>query len=189
MQIQVIDVSPLTTTPNSVGGSYGSIEVAFKKDGKVEGKKLVSFKNPDVFKVALEAKPGEVYDVTLVKEGKYWQWTEMVLSNFVESEKDIPQSQGTTASPQKSTDAPARPANRVTGSNYETPQERALRQLLIVRQSSITAALTLGQHNVDKKTLSLKEVLETAALFEAHVFREADKGAAAIIKMKDDIPF
>lgn len=53
-------------------------------------------------------------------------------------------------------------------STYETPEERAARQVYIVRQSSIGHALTYLSAN--KKDYSVTDILKLAKTFETHVF-------------------
>ena len=71
---------------------------------------------------------------------------------------------------------------RVTGSNYETKEERAARQVYIIRQSSLSTAVELlGQGK------SVADVIATAKQFEAYVFSKAE-GVDAINELQDDIP-
>ena len=63
-------------------GKFRQAIVAYKgPDGKVEGKKIVSFgPSKEVFPVISEAQPGDVFDVKNEKvagsDGKeYWNWT------------------------------------------------------------------------------------------------------------------
>ena len=53
---------------------------------------------------------------------------------------------------------------RVTGSNYETKEERAARQVYIIRQSSLATAVDLLGQGASTDT-----VIETAKVFEAYV--------------------
>ncbi len=74
--------------------------------------------------------------------------------------------------------APVTPAR--VGS-WETPDERALKQIYIVRQSSITAALTYAKL-LDEPT-RVEDILRTAKQFENYVF---DAGVAGLTS--DDFP-
>jgi hypothetical protein len=67
----------------------------------------------------------------------------------------------------------------VLGSNYETPAERAKRQVYIVRQSSINAAIALYvAQNPKGAAVSVEEILKVAGTFEAYVF---DQGQPEIV--------
>jgi hypothetical protein len=105
---------------------------------------------------ALEkAQSGEAWDITLVKEGEYWSWTTAKKSDGSAPVVDTPTNVTQTA-----------PAGKVVGSNYETKEERAHRQVLIVRQSSIANAIALRK----SETANVEEILEVARLFEDYVF-------------------
>ena len=180
----VIDVSQPQFV-KTVKGGYNFIEVAYKKDGKVEGKKVMDFGHnaaKDVFNFIKGVKAGDVLNVTLEKVNDFWTW--------VGVEKE-----GNTTGTAGSVDHAALPgtvaqssakSGRVVGSNYETSDERAARQRLIVRQSSLTAALNLAVHNNPKTPLSADIIMNSAEEFVNWVF-EQKTGVAALVAMKDDI--
>jgi hypothetical protein len=176
MQIQIIDVGTPNTHAAKNGRSYQSIEVTYKgNDGKVSSKKLMSFSNPNVFKTISGLGKGATIDVVTTKDDAgYWQWTGI--------------NDGSSPAPaQATTGTPA--TTRVTGSNYETAEERAARQRLIVRQSSLSAAvsiLTVGAKAVDKESVkSLAQEL-TDWVFETKSVAQIDTD---ITDMQDDIPY
>ena len=76
--------------------------------------------------------------------------------------------------------------------SFETPEERALRQKLIVRQSSITAALELVKLNNPKGGVNPGQVIELAEFFDDWVWSRGSKPAsneeAPFADMADDIP-
>ena len=139
-------------------GKYKMAEVAYKgSDGKVTAKKLMSFNYPDVFKVFADAKQGNVFSVESQKNDKgYWDW--------------ISASIGAAAGPKA---APA-PGNTSPKSTYETAEERANRQVLIVKQSSLSNAIEFLGLN-QKKIPSPQEVVEVASFFESYVFGKTSK--------------
>ena len=71
-------------------------------------------------------------------------------------------------------------------STYETPEERAIKQVYIVRQSSISASINFLNHDGD-----VGDVLRVAKQFEAYVFgkdTEAPKEVSnEFSDMEDDI--
>jgi hypothetical protein len=76
-------------------------------------------------------------------------------------------------------------------STYETPEERAARQVLIVRQSSISSAVEFA---VAHKVKDPQEVIAIAKQFEDYVFGN-DKVKQEVVEVKpnfsdleDDIP-
>jgi hypothetical protein len=165
LNITLLNVSILTQ-PTKTGGSYQVADVAYKNNtfqGKVEGKKVMSFgTTAEAFKVLALAQPGETYEVDVVKNNAgYNDWTKMTKAGAVEQAKETTYKAppGATASPR---------------STYETPEERAKKQVYIVRQSSVSSAIAM--HSVGAKTLDVKKVLETAKEIEAHVMGTGPSG-------------
>lgn len=141
------------TTKPTTKGSYQEAEVAFKNlgSGKMESKKILSFTNKEVFNVVAGAKMDDCFSVIIEKNDKgYWEWKQI--------KQEVP---GTVAA---STTA----SNTTTRSTYETPEERAKKQVYIVRQSSISSALTFLGGATTGATVD--EVLDLAEKFTAFVF-------------------
>ena len=186
IQISVIDVSAPYKITTAKGG-YNVIEVAFKQDGKVAGKKILDFVDKAMFAQVGKMKAGEVYNVEIEKDAKdYWQWKGVTGGTATVSGEAVTGSVASTAATPGSPATSGRPSGRVTGSNYETPEERARKQVLIVRQSSLTAALTLLLHNNPKAPVSQDQVTEFANVFVDYVFLVDP--VKELINMKDDIP-
>lgn len=145
---------------------YMLAEVSYTKDGKPEKKKIMSFAAPSVYAALSNFKTFPVdVNVTMVKEGAYWNWKEIEVSNGA-------QTSGTTT----------KPATRVTGSNYETPEERARRQVYIIRQSSVASAIEYAKARSPKGAEEgIQSVIETAKVIEAYVLSNTQPTA-------DDIP-
>lgn len=162
MLIEIIAVGSKQKTK-----TYYSVDVSYKdlEKDKVAAKKIMSFSYPEVFNTLSSAQKGDVYDVDLKKEGEYWNWVNITKSTKPEG------------SPVKDT------PTRVTGSNYETKEERAQRQTYIIRQSCLsTAADFLKSQDVDQMRL-----FELAAEMEQWVIRSKDP-MQAIKDFPDDIP-
>lgn len=166
MQIEILSVS-VNTVPTAKG-SYQVAEVAYKdiKDGKVNGKKIMSFAAKEAFKVLSAAKQGEKYDVGLEKDDKgYWQWTTMAPAG------SAPAASTGNASPR---------------STYETPEERTKKQDFIIRQSSLANAIALLK--TEKAIPKPEEVLELAEQFVKFVYNPiVDK--SGFDTMSDDVPY
>lgn len=169
MQISVLSVQ-VTTVPTAKG-SYQVADVAFKNltyGGKVEGKKIMSFgAGKSSFETLATAQPGDVFDVTVVKNDKgYNDWTGM--------------SKGTagaaTAQPAKTTGQASAPVR----STYETPEERAKKQVYIIRQSSISSAIAALSAGA-KTPVKVAEAIDYAKSFEAYVLGTGATGF-------DDVP-
>jgi hypothetical protein len=170
LNIEILNVAR-QTLPTKKGGSYDVLEVAFKNldSGKVEGKKIMSFNHKPVFDALSKAQAGNKFDVKLVKEGDYWNWTQVTEGTGETSAK--PTAKESFTSPK---------------STYETAEERAVRQRLIVRQSSISAAIGVLAPG-SKGPLDPELVLDIADRFTDWVF-ERPVGVAGIVAMDDDVP-
>lgn len=160
-------------------GKYSTATVAYKDgNGKIEGKKVMSFgPSADVFKVVSQAQPGDLFDVKSEKiagkEGKeYWNWTAIETTG-----KNVGQ-----GSQKGQTSGSATP----TRSTYETPEERAKKQVYIVRQSSLSVALELHKHNNPKAAIDFASVVETAQGFEDFVFNGVDEAEQALKAIEVD---
>lgn len=157
IQIQFIDVSVEDK------GKYKMAEITFKDlaKGQTSSKKLMSFNNPVVYKTLVDAKKGEVYSIEMQKNDKgYWDWIAASIANGVNT--------NTGGSPEPVTKGTGSPSFTSPKSTYETPEERAKKQVYIVRQSSISAAVDTLK--TDKKVPTKEEVVEVAKFYEAFVF-------------------
>lgn len=170
MEINIIDVAAPTTNTNRNGREYQSIEVTYKDDqGRVSSKKLMSFSNPEVFKTAQTWEKGDSVNIAMEKDDAgYWNWTKVLADGEAAPAPTNASAGGaSTSAPRAST---AKPTNRVTGSNYETKEERALRQRMIVRQSSLSNAVaTLATHG---NPLTPDQVMALATKYEQFVMGE-----------------
>ena len=155
MIVTLIDVGQ----PQSVKtqrGSYQVLEVSYRNDqGQIQGKKIVSFANPQVFKDLQTFQKDDKLDVAATKDDNgYWQW---------QSVKKSDGTGGTTVATNSS-------STRVTGSNYETADERAKRQRYIVRQSSLSNAIETLALNKELGGASADDVISLAKMYEQFVF-------------------
>ena len=149
MQIEIINVS----VENK--GKYRVASVSYKdNNGRVDGKKnIMSFGSKDVFKTISEAQIGDKFDVKSEKNDKgYWEWIEVVAAG----KNTSPSSTGAVESVRKS-------------GGWETSEERAKRQVYIVRQSSISSAIALAELN-KMKLVGEEDIIKSAKVFEEYVF-------------------
>jgi hypothetical protein len=184
MQVNVVDVSSLNTHSAKNGRQYQSIEIMYKNDaGQAQNKKLMSFANPAVFKAAQTWQKGDVIHVSTEKDANgYWQWTAVGDdAGDVTDKRDDGTAQGSTQAASSTSSAPT----RVSGSNYETKDERAARQVMIVRQSSLANAVsTLA---IAGSQASANDVISLAKLYEGYVLSQDD--ANSVDNLESDIPF
>lgn len=168
---------------------YKVIELAFKNEGKVEGKKVIDFQNPDLFAKVQTLKVGDV--ITVVKEkdaNGYWQWTSLEIGMGTSTSGNPTETSRSVAD----TSGSGRPVGRVTGSNYETPEERAIRrafevtkQRVITKQWAVNAALTFAELSKLAKP-SVQGIIGIAQEFEAYA--GSTDPVKDIVDMPDDIP-
>jgi len=167
--IQIIRVD-VSQKPTKNGGTYGIAEVTYKqldgtKAGSVALKKIMSFTVPTVFETLKIATQDQVYQIGMEKNGQYWDWKTAVLST------------GSIPSAPANVGAVGSKAAQPVKSTYETAEERATRQVLIVRQSCLAQAVALSSIGM-KSIPKTDEVLEIAQELVDWVFQNEAKVAA-----------
>lgn len=171
MQFQIEVVAVVAETkPTAKGTTYVMLDLAFRNltTGKIEGKKLVPFGDSEVvYKVFKDAKAGSQFTVTAEKGEKFWQWTK--------AEALAPGSANTPKAVSGSTPAPR--------STYETPEERAIKQVSITRQSSIKSAIDLLSIGA-KSPPTVGMVLEVAGQLTEWVFSKSQP--KSLMELPDD---
>lgn len=184
MRIEVLNVAKTTRPGSKPGSSFGQLDVAYKNldDGKVSAKKVMSFGDwKNAYEVLQSANPNETFTVKNEKKGDYWVWTEV--------------SKGAA---EGATNTNNKTAQAAPKSTYETPEERARRQVLIVRQSSLSAAVDTLK--TDKAAADGEAVVKLAEYYVDFVFQQGlfDTAKATASKnvqgglptdFEDDIPY
>jgi hypothetical protein len=181
-QISILAVEKISKTTKT-GNSYFQIEVSYKElgTGKVASKKIMPFgSTADAHKKLIDSKAGEVYTITAEKgepnaEGKsFWEWQGV--------------SQGApagSASP-VTTGGPANAAPARTNNSWESAEERAAKQVIIAKQSSLKAAVDSMTPGA-KSALDPSKVMEMAQLYTDFVFGKADKKVDLFNTPSDDL--
>lgn len=160
----VVAVSMDAIIKKKDGGTYQGVELVFKdEEGKTQTKAFHNntFKFNQALKNTLaDLNKGDKFTAEMEKDGDFWNWKKLY-KGAVES---------------KQLDSQAQPAKQPyqarPNDTYETKDERAARQVMIVRQSSISSALAFCAQQKDffKSTEdAVGEVLHVAARFEAWV--------------------
>lgn len=161
INIEVIDVEYSTPPTKSGKGTYDLLTVTFKnEEGKVEAKKVLGFATPkDSFMKLRQAVKGDTFAIVREKNDQgYWDWKEV--------------------------DTQTMPVNKPAAApayqkpTYETPDERAQRQVYIIKQSSIGHAVELLGQGAEPE-----EVIKVAEKFVNYVM------GTRVQDMSDDIPF
>lgn len=166
MSIKVQEVT--VDTVQKGRNKYQVATVVYTDGGKNFTKKIMSFSNPAVFDTVKNAKSGEEYEVKAVKDGDYWNWA------------SIERADGTA----KAAPAAAQ-GGKVLGSNYETADERKIKQMYIIKQSSIANAIEFYKHPKFANTdVTVNDVTVLAQEFVDFVYGTNE----TLEQMDDDIP-
>jgi hypothetical protein len=183
--IQVLSIS--VETKPSAKGSYQLLEVAYKdlsNGGKVTSKKIISFSSKEVFGVLSTSKSGDTFEITAEKNANtgYWDWTKATKSFQT----------GHNESPMKPAANYSNGGTQPSKGNWETPEERAKKQVYIIRQSSLANAVAALNVKTSPKA---EEVIELAKQFEAYVLgttataNVTTGNTEGLDDSLDDIPF
>ena len=154
-------------------GAYKGSKIIYKDvEGKVKEKAFHenTFKYNKAFEKELHAlSAGDSFVATLEKKGEYWNWLSIKKS--------------TGGAPTL-----AKPA-AATGGNWETAEERKNKQVYIIRQSSISAALKMLELNGSKK-IAVKDVTLIADELTNWVLGQSKQEADATLgDLENDIPY
>lgn len=163
MLVQVTEVSDLISATSKGGHAYNYITVGYEANGKASSKRIVDF--AEVYAAFKDATPGSTFDVVVKKNGQNYDWVSATPSTEAANGHDNAAKEEAVRVSAKTSSYTKRPT-----STYETPEERAARQELIVRQSSITAALTFLSYRDEGKAFSMDETLATAKQFRNFVY-------------------
>lgn len=152
MQIQIVNVS----VSKPAGKKYNQADVVFTRDGRESKWRIMDFANPQVFKALQNAQEGEEFAITVGKNDKgYDTWTSATKV-----------AEGAVAPSAKASGS----TGGTTKSSWETADERAARQRLIVRQSSLAQAIEYFKLQETKP--NHMDVLSLAEEFHDWVFEE-----------------
>jgi hypothetical protein len=111
-------------------GSYQKMTVVYKTDrDETKTKTVMSFSNPAVYDAIKRLNAGDSVEVAYVEGDKFYNWASVKAAT------------GSVESPAKqmASNTPART------STYETPEERAKKQVYIIKQSCLAQAVATEQ--------------------------------------------
>ena len=166
MNIEILTTSLLPVP----GKTYQQLEINYKDltTGKISVKKLMPFGgNKASFDILKSATVGSKYTVTATKnEQGYIDWVNAV--PYV---------------------APAGlPAPTTSKSTYETPEERAKKQVYIIRQSSISTAATIITAGVKPGTeVNIQAVFDLAENIFTWVMQDPAKKLGSLEELPNDL--
>lgn len=156
---KIVSIDLNATITKASGGTYKGAEIVFKDaTGKVQTKNIHEngLKYAPAVKNGLESlEPGDNFTVEMEKKDDFWTWIS-IKKGIEQEEKQKTTTQQSTAS---------------KNTSWETAEERAARQKLIVGQSSLTNAVAFLV--LQGRTHATEEdVLETATTFYNWVFEQ-----------------
>jgi hypothetical protein len=157
MLIQVTSVGEVVTKQGKKV-PYKMFELNYLSNGRAGKKQIMSF--TDVFKTLLASAEGEEFEITTQQDGEYTNWATAT-------------SKGVTTAPNSAHQSPAdrMPAKGATAfkSTYETPEERAKKQVYIIKSVALKEAVSFhtGQEDLE---FTVQDVLNIAKQFEEYVF-------------------
>ena len=145
----------IINTVNTGKKPYSQAVVTYTTErGENKEKKIMSFSNPAVFAAVSKIKNPTVVEVE--NDGApYYNWTQLSLV----AEEAAP----------KGANASGATSVKVATSTYETAEERKIKQLYIIRQSSISSALEYWK-NIGYDNVRVPEVLAIAQEFVDFVY-------------------
>lgn len=185
-----ITILNVTKTPamSKANKPYEFLDIAFKNNtyqGKVEGKKLMPFgENANAFASLKDAQNGQSFNITVVKNtAGFNDWTaaaagEAGTAPGPEVSQVYQQSKQASPSPQ-----PART------NTFETPDERAKKQLSITRLATLNTAVAALSPGA-KSGLKESDIFELAKKMENYVYdiQPVAEDASGFDNMDSDIP-
>jgi hypothetical protein len=175
MRIQVTSVGGITSKPGKFK-PYKVYDLEFldQESGREKKRQMIEFNSGAAFQKLADSEIGSTWEVSTrpAKDPQYTDWVDAT-PVAAEEQDEAPKAAGKAKAKATTTAAPFK-------STYETPEERARKQVYIVRQSSITNAIAFA--GLTMPTVPLEQILATAKAFEAYVFGTADPQAA------DDTP-
>lgn len=174
----VISYSPSVKIEKQGGGTYDAYELVYRtpeNEVKQFAKPITGLKfNKPLASALASIKPNDAFTLTLEKnKADYWEPKSIQVGDVGQAQVSIAQVSGT---PQV-TSVGSRGASRVTGSTYETPDERAKKQVVIVRQSCLAQAVAIAdlqfrvsvQIGAVPNLPDVNHILDIASVLEAHV--------------------
>ena len=144
------------------GKKYKVCELGYRtEDGKIKGMRIFGFgEQKNNFDTASKAVVGDVLEAQFkTNEKGFWEFASLENTGVREAGLN-----------------PTGTTTHVGGSrgNWETPEERAARQVMIIRQSSLSNAIAFFNAIGHKKFTEL-DVIDLAKNFEAYVLGKEEK--------------
>ena len=145
------------------GKKYKVCELGYRtEDGKIKGMRIFGFgEQKNNFDTASKAVVGDILEAQFkTNEKGFWEFASLENTGTKEAMVNSTNKQATVTTPSRG--------------NWETPEERAVRQVMIIRQSSLSNAIAFFNAIGHKKFTEL-DVIDLAKNFEAYVLGKEEK--------------
>lgn len=169
----MMSYNPNTKVAKQGGGTYDAWELVYRNTNnevKTVAKPVQGLKfNKSLANQLAALQSGDEFTLLQEKKGQFWE-VQSVEKGFKEVQDEV-------AAKPDGNRAPVR-EGKVTGSNYETPEERAKKQVVIVRQGVLNAAIEFLKLRIVNETSvipSSDEVIKQAKEFEKYVYKDMPK--------------
>jgi hypothetical protein len=158
---------------------YDKAAVVYSFNGQNRTQNIMSFSNPGIFAKVRTMKPGEEYNVEVTKNDKgFNQWASVESTTSAAADAGVSVKAGAVGSA------------RTNVSTYETPEERKVKQLYIIRQSSISNAIEYcKQQDGAGQGFKVNEILDVAQQFVDFVYQTEDLFKQPNDLETDDVPY
>ena len=180
MQIELMSVSDEYDK-----GKYKARDIAYNREGKKSTRTLMVFKGTEeLFEVLVAAKRGDILEIELEKVEK----GDQTFYNWISATK-TENAGGPRGAPDKDTGPPAdkprssSPYKASTGRDFETHDERAAKQVYIIRQSSLANAIAFLEKKPEKLN-TVANVLDVAQVFVDFVLTGETAESAEVVEVE-----
>jgi hypothetical protein len=177
MLIKVTEIGDIETKREGKR-RWKEIRLDYETAEKSENYKiLLDWANPDAYAEAQDCEVDKFYEVTVKKNGKFWNWESITESDETEF-SDKPKTHGYTKATESKGGTDWAAKNKLDADRFEFEKEK---QGLIIRQSCIGYAIQFYAG----KSPSYNEVINMAAQFEDNVLDGFSVPAPMVPKPKN----
>lgn len=166
----IMEVGIGVQCPKNGGGTYPGTRITYRDNGDGSLKEQMLHENATKYNPELKAaiaslKKDDVFTMVKEKEGAHWN-VKSITNGVVQAARTESSGKTSTSSVSSGSTGSSSPK-----STYQTAEERAQTQIYIVRQSTITQALTwFNLANLKpNESPAVEDVIAVAKQFEAHV--------------------
>lgn len=173
-----ISFNPSTKVAKKDGGQYDAWELVYRND-KNEVKSIVKPAgglqyNPPLKAILTTLSAGEAFTALLEKNDKGYLDVKSIEKGHIGTQDVV-----SSGPSDGNRSVQSSRGGKVLGSTYETPEERAKKQVIITRQASVNAAIELAKLNSPtiEHPFTVEDITGVAEELEKHYNKGLDKAA------------